>query len=140
MAQIGQGTLLQHSTDGSSYTTIGKLTEIGEISLGEADDIEITNFDSVGGYREFMRGLLDAGEISFTANWEAAASQLTAITRLQTGPTSILDYIKVVFPSSLGTWIGRGYFKNASLNPQMDDTLELSGAIKVSGKPVFSIP
>ncbi len=87
-----------------------------------------------------MRGLLDAGEIPFTALWEAAASQQTMITRLQTGPTGILDYLKVVFPESLGTWTARGYIKDAKLNPQLDDTLELTGAIKISGKPTFVVP
>lgn len=137
---IGQGTLLQHSTDGVSYTTIATLIEIGEISMGEADVVDITNHDSVNGYRDKIRGLIDAGEISFTAIWSGAASQLTAITRLVTGPTSTLDYIKVTFPSSLGTWTARGFFKNAALNPQLDDTIQLTGAIEVSGKPTFSVP
>lgn len=140
MAAIGQGTLLQHSTDGVTYTTIAKLKEIGEITLGEADVVDITTHDSVNGHRDKMRGLIDAGEITFSGIWEGAASQLTTITRLQTGPTSTLDYIKVVFPSSLGTYTARGFFKNAKLNPQLDDTLELTGAIEVSGKPTFSIP
>lgn len=140
MANIGQGTLLQHSTDGVGYTTIAKLTEIGEVSLGEADDIDTTNHQSVDGYREFIRGLLDLGEISFTGLWEAASSQQTAITQLTTGPTGVLDYIRVVFPVSLGTFTGRGYVKAFNLNPQLDDTLEFSGAIKMSGKPTFVVP
>lgn len=140
MASIGYGTLLQHSTDGVSYTTIGKNTEIAEFSIGEADDVDTTNHDSPNGHREFIRGLVDAGEISFTGNWEAAASQQTPITRLQSGPTSTLDYLKVVLPNSLGTWLTRGYFKSFALNPQLDDKIEFSGTWKVSGKPVFSVP
>lgn len=140
MARIGQGTLLQYSTDGVTYTTIAELSEIGDVSFGEADDIDVTTHDSPDGHREFIRGLIDAGEISFTGIWEAAASQQTPITRLQTGPTSSLDYIKVIFAGSLGTFTARGYVKNASLNPNLDDKMELSGAIKISGKPVFVIP
>ena len=140
MANIGYGTLLQHSTDGASYTTIAKLDSIGAISIGDADDIDTTNHDSANGHREFIRGLVDAGEIPFAGNWEAAASQQTVVTRLQTGPTSTLDYLKVVFPNSLGTWIARGYFKSMEIDPQFDDKIQFSGVYKVSGKPTFSVP
>lgn len=143
MARIGQGTQLQHSTDGVSYTTIATLTEIGEFGLREADDIDVTNHDSPDGYREFTRGLVDAGDISFTGQWNAAASQQLpmtgANTGITTGPTSTLDYFKIVLPDTLGTWTGRGYWKSFVLNPQMDDLLEFSGSIKVSGKPSFEI-
>lgn len=143
MARIGQGTQLQYSTDGVNYTTIARLTEIGEIGLGEGDDIDVTTHDSVGGAREFARGLTDGGEISFTGNWEGSATQqfpITGTTGVLQGPTTVLDYFKVVFPSSLGTWSARGYWKSFSINPQLDDTLEFSGSVKVSGMPAFTVP
>src|SRR5688500_5947410 len=130
MARIGQGTLLQHSTDGVSYTTSAKLTEIGEIGLGEGDDIDVTTHQSTDGFREFVRGLVDPGEISFSGQWEAAASQLLPMTGSNTGislgPTTTLDYYKIVLPSSLGTFTCRGYWKSFTLNPQLDDLLEFS--------------
>ncbi len=140
MARIGQGTLLQHSTDGVSYTTIASLTEIGEIGIGEGDDIDITTHQSPDGFREYARGLVDAGEISFTGNWEAAASQQLPVTGILSGPTSTLAYYKVVFPASLGTWTARGYWKTFKINPQLDDTMEFSGSVKISGKPAFVVP
>jgi hypothetical protein len=140
MARIGQGTLLQHSTDGVSYTTIAKLTEIGEVGIGEGDDIDTTNHQSPDGFREFARGLVNAGEIPFTGNWEGAASQQLPATGISSGPTTDLDYFKVVFPDNLGTWTGRGYWKTFAINPQLDDTMEFSGSVKVSGKPTFTVP
>lgn len=140
MPRIGQGTLLQHSTDGTTYTTVGSLTEVGPIGIGEGDDIDVTTHESVDGHRDFMRGLIDAGEIGFTGNWEGSASQMTAVSRIQVGPTTTLDYFKVIFPASLGTWTARGYFKSFEINPQLDDTMEFSGAVKVSGKPAFVVP
>jgi hypothetical protein len=144
MARIGQGASLQHSTDGVSYTTIAKLTEIGEFGLGEGDDIDITNHQSTDGYREFMRGLVDAGEIAFAGIWEGTSSTLLPATGsntgVSTGPTTTLDYFKIVLPSSLGTWTGRGYWKSWMLNPQLDNILEFRGSVKVSGKPAFVVP
>lgn len=143
MARIGQGTTLEHSTDGVTFTAIATLTEIGAFGLGEADDIDVTNHDSPDGYREFTRGLVDAGDISFSGQWNAAASQQLPMTGsntgITTGPTSTLDYFRIVLPASLGTWEGRGYWKSFTVNPQMDDLLEFSGSIKVSGKPTFVI-
>lgn len=140
MARIGQGTLLQHSTDGVSYTTIASLTEIGEIGIGEGDDIDTTTHQSPDGFREFARGLVDAGEVNFTGNWEAAASQMLPVTSILAGPTSTLAYYKVVFPASLGTWTARGYWKTFKLNPQLDDKFEFTGSVKISGKPAFVVP
>lgn len=143
MARIGQGTTLEHSTDGVAYTAIATLTEIGEFGLGEADDIDVTNHDSPDGYREFIRGLVDPGDISFSGQWNAAASQQLpmtgANTGITTGPTTTHDYFRIVLPSSLGTWEGRGYWKSFTLNPQMDGLLEFSGSIKISGKPSFVV-
>lgn len=140
MARIGQGVQLQVSTDGVTYTTIASLAELGEFSMGEADDVDVTTHQSPDGHREFIRGLIDAGELPFTAVWEAASSQLDVITRLQTGPTSTLDYYKIILPGSLGTWTGRGYVKSVTFNPQLDGRIEISGSFKVSGKPAFVVP
>jgi hypothetical protein len=144
MARIGQGAQLYHSPDGSTYTAIAKLTEIGEFGIGEGDDIDVTNHDSSAGFREFVRGLVDPGEITFTGQWEASASQKLPMTGSTTGiangPNTANDYFKIVLPNSLGTWTGRGYFKDFKLNPQLDDLMEFSGAIKVSGQPSFVVP
>lgn len=143
MARIGQGTQLQYSTDGVSYTTIASLTEIGEVGLGEGDDIDVTTHQSADGFREFARGLVDGGEISFTGNWEGTTTQqvpITGSTGVLTGPTTVLDYFKVIFPASLGTWTARGYWKSFTINPNLDDTMEFSGSVKISGKPAFVIP
>jgi hypothetical protein len=144
MARIGQGTILSQSSDGVNYTAIAELTEIGEFGVGEGDDIDVTNHDSPDGFREFTRGLVDAGEISFSGNWKGSASQALAMsgqnTGITLGPTSVNDYFKIILPANLGTWTGRGYWKSFNLNPQLDDLLEFSGSVKISGKPAFTIP
>lgn len=140
MARIGQGTLLQTSTDGVVYTTIAELTEIGEIALGEGDDVDVTSHDSPDGYRQYTRGLVDTAEITFTGNWTGGASQLNAINKILAGPTTVLDYIKVVLPSSLGTFTSRGYVKTTAINPQLDDKIEFNGSLKLSGKPTLTVP
>ena len=142
MSRIVQGTILAHSTDCVIYTDLVELTEVGEFGLGEADDIDTTTHDSADGYREFTRGLVDAGEITFSGNWIADSSQeLPATgsnTGISTGPTTTLDYFRITLPDSLGVWAGRGYWKSWRLNPQLDGLMTFAGSIKVSGKPTFT--
>ncbi len=140
MARIGQGAQLQYSTDGVTYTSVAELTEIGEFGVGEGDDIDTTSHDSLNGFRDFTRGLIDPGEISFSGNWVGASSQQVPSADILAGPTTTLAYFKVILPSNLGTWTGRGYWKSFNVNPQLDDLLEFSGAVKVSGKPTFNVP
>ena len=42
--------------------TVGNLSSIGEVG-GDSDEIDVTTLDSTGGYREFLQGFKDAGEI-----------------------------------------------------------------------------
>ena len=43
--------------------TIGALRSIGEVQL-TADEIDVTTLDSEGGYKEFLQGFKDSGEIA----------------------------------------------------------------------------
>lgn len=62
-AFLGQGTLLQKDTGGGSYRTIAACKSITGPSY-EADEVDITSHDSTAGFRTFIRGLIDPGEIS----------------------------------------------------------------------------
>ena len=60
MATRSLGTVLK-----IEETKVGGLTEIGGIELS-ADTLDITTLDSEGGYREFVGGFKDAGEVSLS--------------------------------------------------------------------------
>lgn len=61
---LGQGTLLEKDKDGmGDWRVIAKCKSISGPSF-EADEIDVTTHDSAGGFREFIRGLVDPGEIS----------------------------------------------------------------------------
>ena len=48
-----------------SPVVIGSLTSVGEISP-EAEELDATTLDSAGGYREFIQGFKDSGELTLT--------------------------------------------------------------------------
>lgn len=68
---MGIGTKFQRMTTTGTdddYEDIGKITEIGDISVSR-DTSDITAFDNVSGYREYDVGLKDGGELTMTVRY-----------------------------------------------------------------------
>ena len=55
------GTTLTQTSDGD--TLIADLTSIGEIGV-TSDEIDVTTLDSSSGYKEFIAGFKDSGEVA----------------------------------------------------------------------------
>lgn len=70
-AVFAQGTLLKAGNGAATevFTTISEVTNIGGPGLA-LDPIEVTNMDSTAGWREFIGGLLDGGEVSISINYK----------------------------------------------------------------------
>src|SRR5436190_11500845 len=68
------GTLLKRNG-----TTIGEVTDLSGPEISR-DNIEVTHHQSPSAYREFMKGLKDAGEFSCTINYIPTNSTHNAAT------------------------------------------------------------
>jgi hypothetical protein len=99
------------------------------------DILDVTNHDSPDGFREFIAGVIDGGEVSIEGNFIAGDSggQIAFHTDLQsgTGRTAWL-----ILPMSVGAaWtfsaLGSGFEKSYP----HDNKLSVSGTLKVNGKP-----
>ena len=66
------GATLERSSDESTWTVIPGVTSITLPSVTQ-EYVETTSLDSTGGYREYIGGLKDAGEASFSQNYSRAA-------------------------------------------------------------------
>ena len=81
LAWWAYGSALKIGDDGTTevFTKIAEIIDIGGPNMSK-DAIEVTNHDSTSGWREFIPGLRDGGEISVTANWlpEAATQDESA--------------------------------------------------------------
>lgn len=66
---------LEMSTDGG--TTWAEVLQVKSFNLGniEADEIDVTNFNSADDFREFKNGLKQASDGSFTVNYLIANAQ-----------------------------------------------------------------
>lgn len=69
------GSELKLGDDGTTetFTKIAEIIDIDGPSMSR-DVIEVTSQDSTDGWREFIPGMRDGGEISVTANWIPAGT------------------------------------------------------------------
>jgi len=69
-ALAGVGTSFKRG-DGSSSESFTAIAEVINITGPQLtrDFIDVTNLDSTDGYREFIAGFRDSGEVTITANW-----------------------------------------------------------------------
>lgn len=68
---IAYGATVERSLDGTTFTAIPECAGVAIPSV-ETDYVEATSLDSSGGFREYIKGLKDAGVLSVTAGYTAA--------------------------------------------------------------------
>ncbi|MCR1822001.1 phage tail tube protein [Terrisporobacter muris] len=137
MATRSLGTVLKIGKDVSA-TKIGGLTEIGGIELS-ADTLDNTTLESDGGYREFIGGFKDAGEVSLSGYLEINSSngQKKMYDAFETG--DVQDFA-IEFPESIGAkWAFKGVVTGFSTGASLEDLISFGATIKVSGKPTLTL-
>lgn len=60
MATKAHGTILKFD-----QVLVGKLTSVGEIAP-DSEELDVTTLDSDGGYREYLQGFRDSGEVEIS--------------------------------------------------------------------------
>jgi predicted secreted protein len=131
------GTTLSKGT--TTPVAIGGLTSIDGIEI-TVDTIDVTNLSSTGGYREFIGGFKDGGEVPIEGffNPDTASGQVALQTSLDNGLAE--DY-KITFPTTPeAEWGFKGVVTAFKVGgADVDGTIGFSATIKVSGKPVLTI-
>ncbi|MDU2491697.1 MAG: phage tail tube protein [Clostridium celatum] len=137
MATRSLGTILKIGKD-TSAVKVGGLTEIGGLELS-ADTLDTTTLDSDGGYREFIGGFKDAGEVSLTGylKIEEANGQKKMYDALESG--EVQDF-SIDFPEGVGAkWVFKGVVTGFSTGASLEDLISFGSTIKVSGKPTLTL-
>lgn len=127
---------------GTTFTwnsvVIANLTAINGIELS-MDTIETTSHQSANNYKEFIGGLLDAGEVSIEGNFEYTdtTGQVAMMTDMnaRTSRTAV-----ITFPAATGsTWTFTGLVTGLKVGDAgLDGAIPFSARIKPSGKPTFA--
>jgi predicted secreted protein len=116
--------------DVGTPTVIGSLTSIGEIAP-TADELDSTCLDSTGGYREFVAGFKDGGELALTGYHDGTdAGQILCRTLFGSGANG---YFWVKF-SDGSEVIFTGYVKGYSAgSADVDGLVGFAASIRVTG-------
>jgi predicted secreted protein len=111
--------------------TIGSLTSIGEITP-DSEELDATALDSVGGYREFLQGFKDSGEVTLSGYYNKTdVGQQELITGYGTGN---VNAVAIVFPGSSGGATFNAYVKSFTLGAaDVDGIVGFGATLRISG-------
>jgi len=125
----GYGTILAKGA-----VEIAQLTNIGGLDL-KADSIDISTHSSADGFREYIPGMKDGGEVPIEGLFDPSdAGQVAAITDIGAGTSAAYT---ITFPE--GSSIAfTGFLIGVKSGAPYDDKMSFSGTLKISGKPIFT--
>lgn len=122
------------SGDESDDLVIGHLTSIGEIGI-ESEEIDVTDLDSDGDFKEYIAGTKDAGEVSIAGNIhdESIVEKMLALANSRS-----VETWKVEYPSG-AAWEFKGFIKSFKDGEKTPDAIAtFSATIRISGAPTYT--
>lgn len=131
MAIVGKGYTLKYGTVVDTYgNTLGNCLDVSGPSVS-VDDIEVTHNDSTSGWKEFLPGFKDGGEVTFSMRFNKTefAEAFGII------GTSKFWELKL---SDLSSYEWEGYIKGFSNETAYAGDVTCSCTIKVTGVPTFT--
>jgi predicted secreted protein len=130
------GTQLQRgdgATPTETFSPIANVTDITPPGI-ERETYDVTAHDSEDGWREFIGGLKDGGEVEIELNYDPREHDSLVADFADGVPRNY----KVVWPNTLGSWAFKAILTNFEPEAPHDDKLAASATFKVSGKPTIT--
>ena len=131
---IGTSLTKKKSGDEQEDTVIANLTSIGEIGI-ESEEIDTTDLDSKGDFKEYLAGTKDAGEVSIAGNIkdETIVEKMLALANSRSVESWIVKY-----PSG-ATWKFNAFVKSFKDGEKTVDGLAtFSASLRISGAPEYT--
>lgn len=134
------GSKLQLGNGGTpeSFADIAEVMDITPPPM-ERDEIEVTNQQSTGGWREYIPGWRDGGEVTFNCNWlpnNATQNETTGL--LKTFADNLLHNWKIVLPDTVKTISFAGFITGFEPDLPLEEQGQLSLTVRVSGPVTIS--
>ncbi|GHF73915.1 phage tail tube protein [Streptomyces thermodiastaticus] len=122
--------------DGQSTETFAAIANVTSVKGPEIEreTYDVTAHDSPDGWREFIGGLKDGGDVTLTVNYDPREHDTLIADYADADPRNY----KLVFPQGLGTWQLKLILTKFSQEAPVDDKLSAEITFKVSGKPVIT--
>ena len=136
MAVAGKGTQFRrwNSTSGA-WEALAEITSITVFDGMTRETYDTTALDTAGGYRTFIAGFREAGDVSlemnFTRNaWETLKNDFDSDT---------IGNYEIVFPDNDNTSVEfEGWVTECPIDVPTDDKISASASIKISGEPTVN--
>ena len=134
-AMLGYGSVFEVANENSpnDFTAMAEVTNITP-PHADVDQVDVTHMQSPNRYREFIDGLIDAGECSFDINFvpgNATDDRLFELLGLPTGVTNARN-CRISFPNGT-TWSFLGTLTGYEPDVPTDDKMTATVTFKVSG-------
>ena len=132
--------MAKYAGKGTSFsfgqTVVGNLTSIGGVSVS-ADTIDVTTLDNADGYKEFLAGFKDGGEVSLSGYFDYSdVGQKALYTAFESGTVTECT---ILFPTAMACkWEFDGVVTSIETSAELDGAISFSCTVKVSGKPTLS--
>lgn len=113
---------------------VADLTKIGAIGI-KSDEIDVTTLQSTGGYKEYIAGFKDAGEVSLEGfiKDETNVEAMLALAEAQT----VVDW-EIASPSG-STWAFSGFIKSfEESDATVGGVRKFTASVRVSGQPTYT--
>lgn len=134
---IPYGGTVEVSSDGSTFAEIPEVKGI-PVPAKTQEYLDVTNLDSAHGYREYIPGLKDGGELSFQAGYTSAGfAQIEAL-------DGVLAYIRCTFPlapnqeTTGDSFLFRGFLTATPDASDVAAAVNMDIGVRVSGARTFT--
>lgn len=115
-----------------TYTAIEEVYTIS--GVGQKNDLlDVTNFDSPAGTKEFVGGLADGQEVSIEANYISTATQQLAMITAIGVKTNRFFRVSYVGVSPAKTYSFTGTPISWEITPSVDNKNTIKFSVKISG-------
>lgn len=135
---LGLGARLYYSTNGTDYTELTDLEEIGPPQDETFEQIENTPLNPTNRRREYLNGLVDSGSFTFKQKYKKA--RMTALR----GRLNATTYWKIMFPdgstsSNGSTFVFQGNLTKCPSSPlQKSVVVTIDCEVKITGDITFT--
>jgi predicted secreted protein len=133
-AGVGASFKRGDGTSSESFVAIAEVNSIEGPSMS-ADTIDVTSLDSIGGYREFITGFRDGGEVTLEMNF-TRDGYIIMLTDFEAGLN--VNYQIVLPDTGATTFDFAGLVTALSMSVPTDDKVTASVTIKVDGQPTVT--
>jgi predicted secreted protein len=124
-AVIGRG----DSTSSETFTALAEVSNIGGPNISR-DTIDVTTLGSTSGYREFIGGFRDGGEVVLDLNWTRAGFDLL---KADFDADSTRNYQITMPDTGATTFTFACVVTNITKNIPTDDKITMTATLKIDG-------